>query len=51
VPCLTAIETAVAAAEALNPDVDARVADVRPIGGWLEFGRSTAVAVPEVVSV
>jgi len=35
VPCLTAIETAVAAAEALDPVVDGRVADVRSIGEWL----------------
>jgi carbamoyl-phosphate synthase large subunit len=35
VPCLTAMETAVAAAEALDPAIDAQVADVRPIGDWL----------------
>jgi carbamoyl-phosphate synthase large subunit len=35
VPCLTAMETAVAAAEALDPAIDARVADVRSIGEWL----------------
>jgi carbamoyl-phosphate synthase large subunit len=35
VPCLTAIETAVAAAEALDPEVAARVADVRSIEDWL----------------
>ena len=35
VPCLTAIETAVAAAEALDPDVDRQVADVRSIKEWL----------------
>jgi carbamoyl-phosphate synthase large subunit len=35
VPCLTAIETAIAAAEALDPDVDARVADVRSLREWL----------------
>ena len=38
VPCLTAIETAVAAAEALDPDVDARVADVRPLDVWVPAG-------------
>jgi carbamoyl-phosphate synthase large subunit len=36
VPCLTAIETAIAAAEALDPDVDALIADVRSLGEWLE---------------
>jgi carbamoyl-phosphate synthase large subunit len=35
VPCLTAIETAVAAAEALDPGVDARVADVRSLSEWV----------------
>jgi len=35
VPCLTAIETAVAAAEALDPAIDAQVADVLSIGEWL----------------
>jgi carbamoyl-phosphate synthase large subunit len=35
VPCLTAIETAIAAVEALEPEVDARVADVRSIAEWL----------------
>ncbi len=35
VPCLTAIETAIAAAEALDPAVDAQVADVRSIVDWL----------------
>jgi hypothetical protein len=33
--CLTAIETAVAAAEALDPAILARLADVRPIGEWV----------------
>jgi carbamoyl-phosphate synthase large subunit len=36
VPCLTAIETAIAAAEALYPEVDAQVADVRSLAEWLE---------------
>jgi carbamoyl-phosphate synthase large subunit len=36
VPCLTAIETAVAAAEALDPDVDALVAEVRSLVEWTE---------------
>jgi carbamoyl-phosphate synthase large subunit len=35
VPCLTAIETAIAAAEALDPEVAALIADVRPITDWL----------------
>ena len=35
VPCLTAAETAVAVAEALDPAVMARVADVRPLGEWV----------------
>jgi carbamoyl-phosphate synthase large subunit len=34
VPCLTAIETAVAAAEALDPEVDALVAEVRSLVEW-----------------
>ncbi len=29
------METAVAAAEALDPEIDAQVADVRSIGEWL----------------
>jgi carbamoyl-phosphate synthase large subunit len=37
VPCLTAIETAIAAAEALDPAVDARVADVRSLVDWLSI--------------
>ena len=41
VPCLTAIETAVAAAEALDPEVDAQVADVRSLGEWLELPERT----------
>jgi carbamoyl-phosphate synthase large subunit len=36
--CLTAIETAVAAAEALEPDVAARVAEVRSLDDWLSAG-------------
>jgi carbamoyl-phosphate synthase large subunit len=35
VPCLTAIETAVAAAEALDPPIADQVADVRSIQDWL----------------
>jgi len=33
--CLTAIDTALAAAEALDPAVTARVEDIRSLGGWL----------------
>ncbi|HEY7736268.1 MAG TPA: carbamoyl-phosphate synthase large subunit [Candidatus Limnocylindrales bacterium] len=33
--CLTAIETAIAAAEALDPDVARRIAVVRPLGEWV----------------
>jgi carbamoyl-phosphate synthase large subunit len=43
VPCLTAIETAVAAAEALDPTIEVQVADVRSIVEWREIaGRSGA---------
>jgi carbamoyl-phosphate synthase large subunit len=40
--CLTAIETAVAAAEALDPEIADRLAEVRPLGDWVpspESGR------------
>ena len=33
--CLTAMETAVAAAQALNPDLEALLAEVRPLGDWV----------------
>jgi carbamoyl-phosphate synthase large subunit len=33
--CLTAIETAVAAAEALDPAIAGRLAEVRPLGEWV----------------
>jgi carbamoyl-phosphate synthase large subunit len=33
--CLTAIETAVAAAEALEPRLEARIAEVRSLGEWM----------------
>jgi carbamoyl-phosphate synthase large subunit len=43
--CLTAIETAVAAAEALDPDVAGMVATVRPLGEWVpEPGQPRLVA-------
>ena len=37
--CLTAIETAVAAAEALDPSIAARLADVRSLAEWVPAGR------------
>jgi carbamoyl-phosphate synthase large subunit len=40
--CLTAIETAVAAAEALDPSVAARIAEVRSLGEWVPGGSSPA---------
>ncbi|HYN48160.1 MAG TPA: ATP-grasp domain-containing protein, partial [Candidatus Nanopelagicales bacterium] len=33
--CLTAMETAVAAAEAIDPDLEALIAEVRPLGEWV----------------
>jgi carbamoyl-phosphate synthase large subunit len=39
--CLTAIETAVAAAEALDPEVVDRVAEVRPLDAWVPPTRVT----------
>jgi carbamoyl-phosphate synthase large subunit len=33
--CLTAIETAIAAAEALDPGITTRIAEVRPLGEWV----------------
>ncbi len=44
VPCLTAIETAIAAAEALDPEVDAQVADVRPLDAWVPSRAGAATA-------
>jgi carbamoyl-phosphate synthase large subunit len=41
--CLTAIETAVAAAEALDPAVVDRLAEVRPLGEWVP-GAAVAVS-------
>src|SRR5262249_30215939 len=35
VPCLTAVETAIAAAEALDPAIADQIADVRSIQDWL----------------
>jgi carbamoyl-phosphate synthase large subunit len=48
VPCLTAIETAIAAAEALDPAIADQVADVRSIQSWLA-GETEAPAEPELV--
>jgi carbamoyl-phosphate synthase large subunit len=45
--CLTAIETAVAAAEALDPSIAARLAEVHPIGEWVPGG--TRAATPAAV--
>jgi carbamoyl-phosphate synthase large subunit len=36
--CLTAMETAVAAAEALDPDIAARLSDVRSLDEWVPAG-------------
>ena len=40
--CLTAIETAVAAAEALDPAVVDRLAEVRSLNDWVPAGVATA---------
>jgi carbamoyl-phosphate synthase large subunit len=37
--CLTAIETAVAAAEAMEPEIQAHLADVRPLADWVTTRR------------
>jgi carbamoyl-phosphate synthase large subunit len=37
--CLTAMETAVAAAEALDPEIAGRLADVRSLDEWVPAGR------------
>jgi carbamoyl-phosphate synthase large subunit len=45
--CLTAMETAVAAAEALDPDLATRLAEVRSLGEWVpEPGKPRGVMVP-----
>jgi carbamoyl-phosphate synthase large subunit len=41
--CLTAIETAVAAADALDPAIASRLAEVRPLGEWVPSGARVAV--------
>ncbi len=46
--CLTAIETAVAAAEALDPDLRERLAEVRSLGEWVpDPGRPRGPAAPQ----
>jgi carbamoyl-phosphate synthase large subunit len=42
--CLTAIETAIAAAEALDPGVLGRLADVRSLDGWVGGAAAAGVA-------
>jgi carbamoyl-phosphate synthase large subunit len=44
--CLTAMETAVAAAEALDPAIAARLSEVRPLGEWVPDPGQPRVAVP-----
>jgi carbamoyl-phosphate synthase large subunit len=44
VACLTAIDTALAAAAALDPAVFARVDEVRPLGDWLAQERPASAA-------
>ena len=44
--CLTAIETAVAAAEALDPDLRSRLAEVRSLGEWVPDPGRPRGAVP-----
>ena len=49
--CLTAIETAVAAAEALDPAVLDRLSEVRPLGEWVPGRVPPSVAGPRVAAV
>ncbi len=44
--CLTAMETAVAAAEALDPAIAARLSEVRSLGEWVPDPGQPRVAVP-----
>jgi len=44
--CLTAMETAVAAAEALDPAIAGRLAEVRALGAWVPMPGQPRVAVP-----
>ncbi len=43
--CLTAIETAVAAAEALDPSIVARLSEVRSLEEWVPGGRPPGLRV------
>ncbi len=43
--CLTSIETAIAAAQALDPAIANKLLDVRPLDSWLERGGLFAVAI------
>ena len=43
--CLTAIDTAVAAAEALDPAIAGRLAEVRPLDEWVPMTRPVATPV------
>ena len=45
--CLTAIETAVAAAEALAPDIADEIAKVRPITDWVPMGAGRLAGRPD----
>jgi carbamoyl-phosphate synthase large subunit len=49
--CLTAIETAVAAAEALDPALTAGLADVRSLGEWVPGTAAPLAPVPEPAAV
>ena len=40
--CLTAMETAIAAAEALDPALAGRLAEVRPLGEWVKTAPATS---------
>jgi carbamoyl-phosphate synthase large subunit len=44
--CLTAIETAVAAAEALDPDILSRLSEVRSLQEWVPAGTPTGAHAP-----
>jgi hypothetical protein len=43
--CLTAIETAIAAAEALDPAIASRLCDVRSLGEWLADREPTGAGI------
>jgi carbamoyl-phosphate synthase large subunit len=42
--CMTTMDTAIAAARSLDPDVQARVGDVRSLDAWLDLGPGAAEA-------